>query len=220
MDKVINLGIPWNSIPHVGELIFESTDTPGLIKCLEVSETWKVLAGNVLIKRSKGKLLEESCQNGETKVVELLLEYSNAEESGLNTRDIFGMTPFMWACSRGYKDVVQLLLDHSERFELNARDDNGWTAFMWACFNERKDVVKLFLHHSTRIDMNARDNNGLTAFMRTCKYGSKDVIQSFLDHSERFVLNERDNNGKTALMLASIYGYKDVVELIKSKLNL
>ena len=42
MDKVINLGIP-----HVGELIFESIDTPGLIKCLEVSETWKVLAEGV-----------------------------------------------------------------------------------------------------------------------------------------------------------------------------
>ena len=32
MDKVINLGIP-----DVGELIFESISTPGLIKCLEVS---------------------------------------------------------------------------------------------------------------------------------------------------------------------------------------
>ena len=46
MDKVINLGIP-----HIGELIFESIDTPGLIEYLEVSETWKVLAENVLIKK-------------------------------------------------------------------------------------------------------------------------------------------------------------------------
>ena len=51
MDKIINLGIP-----HVAELVFESIDTPGLIKCLEVSETWKVLAENVLIKRWKGKM--------------------------------------------------------------------------------------------------------------------------------------------------------------------
>ena len=51
MNKVINIGIP-----HVGELIFESFDTPGLINCMEVSETWRELAGNVLIKRSKGIL--------------------------------------------------------------------------------------------------------------------------------------------------------------------
>ena len=61
MEKIINLGIP-----HVGELIFESIDTTGLIQCLLVSETWKVLAENVLIKRWKGKMLK-ACKSGETK---------------------------------------------------------------------------------------------------------------------------------------------------------
>ena len=75
MDKVINLGIP-----HVGELIFESIDTPGSFQCALVSKTWKVLAENVLIKRWKGKMFQ-ACQNGETKVVELLLERCNSEES-------------------------------------------------------------------------------------------------------------------------------------------
>ena len=81
LDKVINLGIP-----HVGELIFESMDTAELLKCILVSETWKVLAENVLIKRWKGKMYE-ACQNGETKVVQLLLERCNSEESGLNIKD-------------------------------------------------------------------------------------------------------------------------------------
>ena len=72
MDKVINFGMP-----HVGEQIFESIDTPGLFQCALVSETWKVLAENVLIKRWKGKMLE-ACKNGETKVVELLLERTSA----------------------------------------------------------------------------------------------------------------------------------------------
>ena len=63
MEKVINLGIP-----HVGEQIFETLNTHQLVNCLEVSETWKVLAETVLIKRWKGKIFE-ACQNGETKVV-------------------------------------------------------------------------------------------------------------------------------------------------------
>ena len=46
MEKVINLGIP-----HVSEQIFESIETEGLIECRKVSQTWKVLAENVLIKR-------------------------------------------------------------------------------------------------------------------------------------------------------------------------
>ena len=52
MDKVINHGMP-----HIGERIFESIDTPGLIKCLDVSQTWRDLAENVLVKRWKGKML-------------------------------------------------------------------------------------------------------------------------------------------------------------------
>ena len=90
LNKVINLGMP-----HVAERIFESIDTPGLVKCLEVSETWRELAENVLVKRWKGKMLE-ACRNGETKVVQLLLERCNSEESGLNTKDKLGLTPFMW----------------------------------------------------------------------------------------------------------------------------
>ena len=187
MDKVINIGIP-----HVGELIFESFDTPELINCMEVSETWRELAGNVLIKRRNGKiymeileafkigdttvaqlLMEElddeelfqcasvsetwkdlaenvlikrwkgkmlkACRNGKTKIVQLLLEHCTSEESGLNTKDIYGWTAFMVACRYGHKDVVQLLLDHSERIEFNARDRIGTTAFMLACYKGHKD---------------------------------------------------------------------------------
>ena len=108
LNEVINLGIP-----HVGELIFESVDTPELFQCTLVSETWKVLAENVLIKRWKGKMLE-ACKNGETKVVELLLERCNSEKSGLNTKDENGLTAFIIACANGHKDVVRLLLEYSD----------------------------------------------------------------------------------------------------------
>ena len=105
MDKVINLGIP-----HAGELIFESIDThPGLIQCALVPETLKVLAENVLAKRCKGKILK-ACEDGETKVVQLLLERFTFEENGLNIKDELGHTPFLAACFHGHKDVVQLLL--------------------------------------------------------------------------------------------------------------
>ena len=103
MDKVINLGIP-----HVGELIFESVNTPRLIKCLLVSETWKILAEIVLIKRIKRlkrktfeALLCQASDNGRKDVVKLLIDnYPN-----LNARDDAGRT--------GRKDVVQSIIYHS-----------------------------------------------------------------------------------------------------------
>ena len=127
MEKVINFGVP-----HIAENIFERIGTPGLIKCLEVSPTWKTLAENVLLKRWKGKMLE-ACQNGETKIVQLLLENYNSEESGLNTRKN-RWTGLMWACTYGHRDIVQLLLKHHERIELNAKTNGGTTAFILACY--------------------------------------------------------------------------------------
>ena len=116
MEKVINLGIP-----HVAEQIFESINTEGLFNFMEVSETWKVLAENVLLKRWKGKMFE-ACENGKTKVVRLLLECCNSEESGFNIKDEYGLTALQLACKYGHKDIVKLLLDHSERIVLNARE--------------------------------------------------------------------------------------------------
>ena len=141
MEKVINL-----EIPHVGEHILGSIDTPGLFKYLEVSETWKVLATNVLLKRWKGKMFE-ACKSGETKVVRLLLERFNCEENGLNIKNKRGFTAFMMACLHGHKEVVQMLLDCSET-NLNARSNAGYTPFILACLGGCEEVVKLLLYHS------------------------------------------------------------------------
>ena len=200
MEEVVNLGIP-----HVGEKIFESLETSELIKCLDVSRSWKVLAENVLIKRWKGerkksKMLE-ACRSGETKVVQHLLECCNPEEIGLN--------------NEGYKDVVQFLLNHSERIVLNARDNHGRTAFILACSKGRKDVVKLLLDHSERIELNARDDFGRTAYMMACSKGHKDVVKLLLNHSERMVLNARDDRNKTAYIIACNNGRKDAQFLLE-----
>ena len=125
LNEVINLGMP-----HLGENIFESIDTPELFQCALVSETWKILAENVLIKRWKGKMFE-ACKNGETKVVQLLLEYCNSEESGLNIKDNNRFTALMVACKNGHIEIIKLFLDSSERnIDLNARNNIGCTALI------------------------------------------------------------------------------------------
>ena len=78
MDKVINL-----VLPYVGEQVFESLETDTLVQCLEVSEAWKFLATNVLLKRWKSKLYE-ACKTGKSTIVKLLLEHYNSEEIGMN----------------------------------------------------------------------------------------------------------------------------------------
>ena len=117
MEKIINLGIP-----HVGENIFENIGTDELCQYFLVSQTWKVLAENVLLKRWKIKFFE-ACWTGKTKVVELLLKHYESEDIDLNARNEYGQTAFISACLNGHKDVVKLLLDNSD-IDLNARADH------------------------------------------------------------------------------------------------
>ena len=210
MEKVINLGIP-----HIGEHIFKSIDTQQLLKYLEVSETWKVLAENVLIKRWKGKIFE-ACQNGETKVVQLLLENFTCEENGLNNKDTSRRPLIVVVCIRGLYDIVKLLLHHSYgNIDLNARDRSGWTAFMSACLNGHKNVVELLLNHSDpNFDLNAQDDFGMTAFAKACYKGHKDVVQLFLDHTHKIELNTKNHHGMTAFTFACNKGHKEVVQLL------
>ena len=211
MDKIMNF-----QIPHIHEQIFENLETDHLIQCLNVSQTWRVLAGNVLLKAWKGKMFQ-ACQKGMTDIVQLLLENCNSEESGLNFKDKYGWTPFMEACLRGHKDVVKLLLDHSEgNIDQNSRTYSAeLTAFMAACLKGHRDIVELLLGHSG-IDFNARSDSGRTAFMMACENGHTEVVQLMLEHHSKIDIDTKGPQGWTALEFATKNGHHDVAQLILS----
>ena len=52
------------------------------------------------------------------------------------------MTALMVACHKGRKDVVKLLLDHSD-IDLNAEDNTGRTALMIASQRGYQDMVQI-----------------------------------------------------------------------------
>ena len=141
-------------IPHVGEQILEEIDSEGLIQCLLVSETWKVLVEKVLFTRWKCKLYE-ACETGKVEIVKILLERLKSEDpelNRLNYRKYRQRTPFMISCEKGHNEVVQLLLDYScsETIDFNVINNYGETAFHLACQKGHTDVVKLFFAYSDR----------------------------------------------------------------------
>ena len=67
-----------------------------------------------------------------------------------------GWTAFMFACSSGHKDVLQVHLD-------------SWNDCIYDCFSP-KDVVRILLDNSDKgIDSNAINHRGWTAFMIACQ---------------------------------------------------
>ena len=212
MEKIINLGIP-----HVGENIFENIGTDELCQYFLVSQTWKVLAENVLLKRWKIKFFK-ACRTGKTKIVELLLKHYESEDIDLNARNEYGQTAFISACLKGHKDVVKLLLDNSD-IDLNVRNNHGFNAFALACYSGHKDVVELLLKISD-IEVNARSNQETeeeecTALMVACARGNEDVVKLLVGNSNRNIdLNAKTTLGRTALMIACLKGHKNVIKLL------
>ena len=189
LDNVINLGMP-----HIGEQIFESLRTDDLFGFLKVSETWKILAENILLKRCKGKMFE-ACQNGHSEVVKLLLEHYSSEENALNAKHkLCGQTAFMLACRNGHTEVVQILLNHSKSkdiIDLNTKDRYHKTAFTLACQNGHKEVVQILLNQPVgSIDLNAKDTFGNTGFTNACLKGHTDVVKLLLEHAEKYLSAE------------------------------
>ena len=226
MERVVNIGIP-----HVGEHILEHISIEELIQCLSVSQTWKILAENVLLKKCRGKIFE-ACKKGHADIVKILLERSDIDCSKLNDRDIKERTALMYACGRGHTNVVKLLLQTTEnpnsdrRIDFNAKSNiSRTTSLMYACRNGRTDVVKLLVNHSKiNIELNVFSVYGInmdfcygwTAFMMACRHGHKDVVEFLINQTEKRVdLNAGVvGYGWTAFMLACQQGHKDVVKLM------
>ena len=172
MEKVINV-----EIPEIVEKIFVNLDNDALIHCLSVSQSWKILAESVLMKRWSGNL-KEACVTGKTEIVKFLLQSDS--DSRLNIKDnIYGRTAFLSACENGDKDVVEVLLEYSDcgQIDFNARDSCERTAFILACCNGHKDIVNLILEYSESksIDLDARSDNGWTASKWASMSGQKEI---------------------------------------------
>lgn len=95
--------------------------------------------------------------------------------------DSYGRTPLFWAASRGYRDLVELLIDHGAN--INSRDRSNMTALYILIIGEHSDVVSLLLERSARIEDKASYDE--TPLMRAILVNSKDIILLLLEHGAR-----------------------------------
>ena len=150
--------------------------------------------------------------DGYTKVAETLLAYT----VDINAQNSIGSTALSLA-SRGYKDIVKLLLEAKADPNLTYKDTigvTGWTALMNASQDGHKEIVEMLLDAGA--DVNAQNSVGLTALALAAGKKHKEIVKILLDANAdpTIPFENRGHIKWTALLAAIEVGDKDCIEML------
>lgn len=86
--------------------------------------------------REEDKNIFDYCRENN---IEHIRNAISSQKLDVNTKDEEGRALLHWACDRGHKELVSLLLQH--KADINSQDNEGQTALHYASAPDRKSVV-------------------------------------------------------------------------------
>jgi ankyrin repeat protein len=193
-DKLVQAGVIKQSELDHRLPMFEGT-VEVVFKFPEVDESRAKELGEQLIQASKRGVPREAAR---------LVDRG----ANLNAKGTWGMTPLMWAASKGHAEVVRLLLERGA--DANAAANNSSTALMWTAFAGHNDLVKLLIERGAAI--NLQSNCGRTALISAAFNGHLDVVKLLLESGAQ--PNIKDEEGRTAIDYAIGRGHREVRDVI------
>ena len=180
--------------------------------------------------------LVKACEIGSVAIVELLLSHGAKVDTlpyfSIDDTDDYYDTgdnesqyrscpnALMTACSKGYKDLVHVLLSAGARVgeSLDSSKDEtvGFTALTFACRGYHWELVKHLVGLGADVNEKWRDY-GLTPLMYACTEGNLDAVKMLLDLGADINKGEYYNDdplAPTSLSSACLHGHIDVVKYI------
>ncbi|EET02674.1 Hypothetical protein GL50581_61 [Giardia duodenalis ATCC 50581] len=143
--------------------------------------------------------LMRAAERGDLETVKALIPLQKRKTAGcvkINRWFIVHGTALMMAATRGYAEVVRLLVEH----EGGMKDNAGWTALMFATKSGYADCVELLAEKEARM----KDEDGHTALVHAARAGHREAAELLMEH-------EKDVTGWTMLMCAAALGDTDMV---------
>ncbi len=125
-------------------------------------------------------LLTLAVSNGDTKIVESLLNKYSEGIEGVKNQD--GATPLHIAVSKGNTKLVKLLLQQ-KNVGLDKMDQHGKTALHIAIERADNEIAKLLI--SEGADLNIKDGGDKTPLLLAVKGKNKTVIELLIDKGEK-----------------------------------
>lgn len=152
--------------------------------------------------------IHKAAMEGDMAKVEVLI----AENPGLtNAKDEMGLTPLIYAVSRGHRKVVELLLNKGA--DVNIQDNAGYSPVHIAAFSGNKEMLEFLI--SKGANLNRKNETGVSALHDMAMQGQKEIVALLIDNGADFMM--KDASGNAALQLASNHGHEDVVEFLLTK---
>lgn len=189
-------------IAHTNQRIKMSDETQNMLQLIEA-----MLEGNevdINTRDAQGKSLLMWAIYMEQKEAAYMLIQGGADVHV----NVAGVTALTMAASRGYQDIVQLLLDVGA--DVNSKDRFGATALMVAAREWRTEAVKILL--AAGADLNVQDAIGETALMKAARHGYQDIVQLLLESGADITL--KNHAGQDAVYVAANGGKQEVMRMI------
>lgn len=154
--------------------------------------------------------LQKACINGKTECVRRLLAHGAKPD----THNYWGWTPLHDAATRGYGEIIELLLEAGANTEARNSNDEGYnTALILA--NDEEECISLFIRHGA--DLNAQNKEGRTCLMQASQDGHEEVVRLLLEAGANKEI--KDGTGSSALDLAREQSHNACVRLLEGHIT-
>lgn len=149
------------------------------------------------------RILIKACQNGQKGIVESFLKRNNMN---LNYVDNDGYAALHYACAKGSRDIVKMLIAHSA--DVSLASNKGVTPIHLAARTGSKEIIKMLVDEGA--DINATDDSGESAIIYGIKAGRTDAVRFMKELGADVTI--ADNEGRTAVDHANIKGMAGIIE--------
>ncbi|RDJ21099.1 hypothetical protein DWF00_07650 [Bosea caraganae] len=148
-----------------------------------------------------------ACQNGNTDIVDLLLDIDDIDVN----KGPEDTTPLAAAVSNGHRDVVEQLLKH-RHIDINKPNKTGMRPLMWACIGKYIDIFEM-LFRCPDIKCDEVNLNGRTALSCAVSANFIEAVRAF-SNSDKADFNRKGQLDFTPLHIACGSQNSEMIEII------
>lgn len=143
-----------------------------------------------------------ACRNGQKSIVQIFLQKGGIN---VNKRDAEGNTPLHYACLKGFRDIVNMLLEHDA--DVSVANNCAETPLHVAARSGNKEIIGKLIQYGA--DQDATDKDGRTPLI--CLLDNKRTDAALFLIEQGADTEMADNTGHKAIDYATAHGLREVV---------